>query len=385
MTIREETERWERESLAPYALLSAASRGRDHPVGPDPMRTDFQRDRDRVIHSTAFRRLEYKTQVFIIHEGDYYRTRLTHTIEVAQLARTLAQALRLNIDLAEAIALSHDLGHTPFGHAGENAMKRMMDDAGGFEHNLQGLRVVERLEERYPAFPGLNLTYELREGLVKHDTTYDRPTTDGRFHPEESPTLESQIVDIVDSIAYNNADLDDALEMGLIEEGDLRSVDWVWDLFVQARKECGASARAKFVKYRAIAAMYDLHMRDAIEETRRRIEEASIRSLDDVRRCRARLADYSAAFKGRLEPLQKFLFKRVYRHPAIVCMATKSEKFIEEMFQLYLDHPNQLPWKYQERIDADGLKRVIADYLSGMTDRYLMEEYKKAFTPQFLV
>ncbi len=384
-TIREDIERWEEAKLAPYGMRSARSRGREYPIDPDPIRTHFQRDRDRIIHSTAFRKLEYKTQVFIIHEGDYYRTRLTHTLEVAQIARTLARALGINVDLAEAIALSHDLGHTPFGHAGENAMKRMMADQGGFEHNVQGLRVVERLEERYPTMPGLNLTYELREGIIKHDTVYDRPTTDDRFDPNESPTLESQLVDLSDSIAYNNADLDDALKMGLLEIEDLKAVDWVWDLFDQARQDLGADVRDKFVKYRAIGKMYDLHVHDAINESRRRIRENNIRTVEDVRAFKGRLADFSDDFKGIMKPLQEFLFKRVYRHPHTVCMATKSEKFIEDMFQLYLDHPNQLPWKYQERIEEEGLKRVICDYISGMTDRYLMEEYKKAFSPTVLM
>lgn len=385
MTIRQDIEEWEKKTLAPYAQLSAASRGREKPIPPDPVRTCYQRDRDRIIHSTAFRKLEYKTQVFLIHEGDYYRTRLTHTLEVAQIARTLARALQLNVDLAEAIALSHDLGHTPFGHAGEAAMRRMMADQGGFEHNVQGLRVVERLEERYPDITGLNLTYELREGIIKHDTVYDRPTIDTRFRPEESPTLESQFVDLSDSIAYNNADLDDALKMGLIEVEDLKGIDWVWELFERARAEFGESVRDKFVKYRAIGRMYDLHVGDVIEVCRRRIEEYSIRTQDDVRAYKGRIADFSEPFKAKMKPLQDFLYKRVYRHPNTVCMATKSEKFIEEMFRLYEDHPDQLPWKYQSRIPDEGVKRVICDYLSGMTDRYLMEEYKKAFAPQILI
>jgi len=385
MTIRQEVEQWERTALAPYAQLSSASRGREHPIAPDPIRTAFQRDRDRIIHSTAFRKLEYKTQVFLIHEGDYYRTRLTHTLEVAQIARTLARALGINVDLAEAIALSHDLGHTPFGHAGENAMRRMMEDAGGFEHNVQGLRVVERLEERYPTIQGLNLTYELREGIIKHDTVYDRPAADERFRPEESPTLESQMVDLADATAYNNADLDDALKMGLLEMEDVKAVDWVWELFERARADFDSATRDKFIKYRAIGKMYDVHVEDIIQETRRRIEENNVRTLDDVRAFRGRLADFSDAFKAKMKPLQDFLFKRVYRHPNTVSMATKSEKFIEEMFQLYFEHPDQLPWKYQDRIPEEGIKRVICDYISGMTDRYLMEEYKKAFSPQFLI
>lgn len=385
MLTREEIEQREKQYLAPYASFSTESRGREYPIEPDPLRTEFQRDRDRIIHSTAFRKLEYKTQVFIIHEGDYYRTRLTHTLEVAQLARTLARVLNLNVDLAEAIALAHDLGHTPFGHAGERAMEAMMEELGGFEHNVQGLRVVERLEERYPHFPGINLTWEVREGIIKHDTQYDKPASDPRFLPELSPTLESQVVDLADVIAYNNADLDDALKMGLIETDDLKSIDWVWDGFQKAREECGRSTRDKFVKYRAIGRMYDMHMMDAIDTTNKRLKQHAIRTLDDARRYPGRLVDFSDEFKARIEPLQQFLYKRVYRHPNTVRMATKAEKFILEMFRLYLDHPDQMPWKYQERIEQQGLRRVICDYISGMTDRYLMEEYKRAFEPQVLI
>lgn len=382
---REDQERRENELVAPYAMRSTQSRGRDHETDLDPLRTEFQRDRDRIIHCTAFRKLEYKTQVFIITEGDYYRTRITHTLEVAQIARTLARALGLNADLAEAIALAHDLGHTPFGHAGEEAMRRMMEDEGGFEHNIQGLRVVERLEERYPGVPGLNLTYEVREGIIKHDTAYDSPTCDPRFRPSESATLESQICDLADEVAYNNADLDDALKMGLIEIEDLKDIGWVWEKFAEGRTMAGFTAREKFVKYKALGGMYDMHVHDIVNETQRRLEAAKIRSLEDVRAHKERLADFSDGFKAMLSPLKSFLFQRVYRHPNTVRMATKAQKFIEEMFTLYLKHPDQLPWKYQARIKEEGTKRVICDYISGMTDRYLMEEYQRAFAPQITI
>ncbi len=385
MSVREEIERREKDILAPWAMPSTASRGRQTAIAPDPLRTEFQRDRDRIIHSSSFRKLEYKTQVFLIHEGDYYRTRLTHTLEVAQIARTLARALRLNADLAEAIALAHDLGHTPFGHAGEKAMKEMMAAEGGFEHNVQGLRVVEVLEERYPGIPGLNLTYEVREGIIKHDTVYDSPSCDPRFHPEECPTLESQVCDASDQVAYNNADLDDALKMGLLDVEELREVEWAWELFQRAQSELGLPLRDKFVKYRAIGRMYDEHVQDVLEETRRRMEAAGVRTLEDVRRCGLRLVEFSEEFRGRMRPLQEFLLRRVYKSPSLVRMATKAEKFIVEMFTLYYEHPGQLPWKYQRRIEKDGLRRVICDYISGMTDRYMMEEYKKAFDPQVTI
>jgi dGTPase len=226
---KSEQEALEEQTLAPYAMKSRRTRGREYPIVPDAIRTEFQRDRDRIIHCAAFRKLEYKAQVYFIQEGDYYRTRLTHTLEVAQIGRSLARNLRLNVDLAEAMALAHDVGHTPFGHSGESALRRRMADRGGFEHNAQGLRVVEKLERRYPEFPGLNLTWEVREGLIKHSTSYDHPAAD-RFEPDRMPTLEAQVIEVADEIAFNSHDIDDALAMGLIEEDALREIAWVWDI-----------------------------------------------------------------------------------------------------------------------------------------------------------
>jgi dGTPase len=381
MLRRTDLERLEFETLASYAVKSAQTRGRDYPIEPDEFRTEFQRDRDRIIHSTAFRKLEYKTQVYMVHYGDYFRTRLTHTMEVAQIARTLARNLRLNPDLTEAIALAHDLGHTPFGHSGEIALKRLLKDQGGFEHNEQGLRVVEYLEERYPDVPGLNLTWEVREGIIKHDTEYDSPSVPERFRPEWAPTLESQVCDVADEIAYNNHDIDDALKMGLISIKDLREVEWVWEIFESARKDLPEDIPEKFIKYRAIGTLIDMQVADTLRTTEENLRKYNIVSVEDVRKCQHRIVTMSDDMLARNRLLKNFLMRRVYRHPYVVRMATKAERFIERMFRLYVETPEQLPLKYQARIERDGLIRVVVDYLSGMTDRYLLDEYIKAFEP----
>ncbi len=381
MMQREELEALEHRTLAPYAAKSSESRGRDHPMAPDRLRTEFQRDRDRVIHSTAFRKLEFKTQVHIITAGDYYRTRITHTMEVAQIARTISRALALNQDLAEAIALAHDFGHTPFGHAGEEGMREAMRDHGGFEHNEQGLRTVELLEERSPEFPGLNLTYEVREGIIKHDTDYDKPTADARYMPGRMPTLESQVCDLADEIAYNNADLDDALKMGLIEHDDLKGLPWVWDLFGRARHDLGPAAPQKMVTYRAVGHLYDAHVMDALENSRRNIDASGVRSVTDVRNHDRRIIAFSDEFKERIAPLKKFLLHRVYFHPKTLRNSMKAKRLVRELFEAYLADTRLLPWKYQKRIAEDGAHRVICDYISGMTDRYFNEQYVGIFHP----
>lgn len=382
MLKRADLERLEESSLAPYAMLSSRTQGRDYPIEPDDFRTEFQRDRDRIIHSAAFRKLEYKTQVYMVHYGDYFRTRLTHTIEVAQIARTLARNLRLNCDLTEAIALAHDLGHTPFGHSGEAALKVLLKNDGGFEHNEQGLRVVEYLEERYPDIPGLNLTYEVREGIIKHDTEYDSPNIEPRFHPEQAPLLESQVCDLADEIAYNNHDIDDALKMGLIEENDLREVDWVWEVYRQARESVAPGTPDKFIKYRMIGTLIDMLVSDVLETTEKNLAAAGIQSVDDVRRATSsRLVAMSPDMNAKMRVLKDFLMRRVYRHPRVVRTNHKAEMFVTRMFNLYVEMPEQLPLKYQSRIGRDGLKRVVTDYLSGMTDRYLLDDYVRAFEP----
>jgi len=387
MLTKVEQEALEEQILAPYAMRSRLTRGRDHPLAPETVRTEFQRDRDRIIHCAAFRKLEYKTQVHYVQEGDYYRTRLTHTLEVAQIGRSLARNLRLNVDLAEAIALAHDLGHTPFGHTGEAALRRLMAAFGGFEHNAQGLRVVERLETRYPDFPGLNLTWEVREGILKHTTSYDAPAVD-RFAPALMPTLEAQLIELADEIAYNTHDVDDALAMGLIEVEDLREVAWLWAIWEQARQESPGGAETyngrarEFIKYRVIGRVIEMMMTDAVEATEANLERQGVRTIDDVREAGRRLARFSARVAEDNRLLRDFLYRRVYRHPRVVRMTTKAEGFIERLFNLYRAVPAQLPTSCQKRIGADPLERVIADYISGMTDRYLVEDYIRAFEPE---
>lgn len=373
--------RLEDETLAPYAMRSSATRGRDLALVPDRWRTEFQRDRDRIIHSAAFRKLEYKTQVYIVHFGDYYRTRITHTMEVAQIARTLARNLRLNNDLTEAIALAHDVGHTPFGHSGETALQRLLINDGGFEHNEQGLRVVELLEERYPDIQGLNLTWEVREGIIKHASEYDSPVVPLRFEPHRSPTMESQVCDVADEIAYNSHDLDDALKMGLIEERDLKAVDWIWEILQEIRALTPANQPDKFVKYRVIGKVIDTMVADVFGTTQINMERHNIQTVEDVRNCPSRLVGFSADQGQRNRVLKDFLLHHVYMHPSVVRMNSKADYFVERLFELYVRIPGQLPLKYQKRIEADGIKRVVTDYISGMTDRYLTEDYSRAFEP----
>jgi dGTPase len=382
MEMREKLEQLERQTLAPYAAFSSASRGREHVCAPCRMRTEFQRDRDRIVHCAAFRKLEFKTQVYVIHEGDYYRTRLTHTMEVAQIARTMARSLRLNSDLTEAVALAHDMGHTPFGHSGETALHRLMAGHGGFEHNRQGLRIVECLEQRYREFPGLNLTWEVREGVAKHSTSYDAPSLD-RFDPMLAPTLEAQLVDAADEIAFNHHDLDDALKLGILSRHDLEEVPWLAEIC----REVGAgglSSEREFDQYdrcRLIGALIDAAVRDALEQTERNIREVGIRTLEEVRQYGKRLVDFSEETSGRNRVLRSFLMRHVYRHPNVMAMTSKAERFIESLFQVYCHTPQMLPARYQTLGETEGLERAVADYISGMTDRYCLEEYKRMFLP----
>lgn len=366
--------------LAPYAMRSAESRGRRYPLTPDRYRTEFQRDRDRIIHCAAFRKLEYKTQVYVIHEGDYYRTRLTHTLEVAQIARTLAGHLRLNQDLTEAIALAHDLGHTPFGHSGESALNALLREEGGFEHNRQSLRVIEYLEERYHDIPGLNLTWEVREGVAKHVSAFDHPSG-VVYDPDSASTLEAQICDVADEIAYNHHDIDDALEMGLIELDELLELDWVGGILQMERERLPADVRPKFIKFRMIGRMMDQTIGDVLDTTQDALRDSGVESVDDVRRFGRSLVAFSPPMQQRHEQLRRFLLERVYRHPKVVGMQSRAERFVTRLFKLYRDNSALLPRKYQERIPRDGLSTVITDYISGMTDNYCLDEYARAFEP----
>ena len=378
MLTRRDFEAREQRELAPYAAKSAETRGRAHPEAEHAYRTAYQRDRDRVVHSTAFRRLEYKTQVFLTHEGDFFRTRLTHTMEVAQIARTLARALNLNEDLTEAIALAHDLGHTPFGHSGEEALAELMRDHGGFEHNRHGVRIVDHLEHPYPQFRGLNLTYELRECMAKHETRFDRPALAG--FGTGQPPLEGQVVELADSIAYDSHDLDDAIAMGIVTPSDLSNLA----IFRQAAADFATSLAdlTDDQRIRRIAKLLiDLMASDAIATSERAIRDAKVKSLDDVRAAPARLARLSEGLAPKVQELASFLGERVYRHYRVARMMTKARRFIGQIFQAYLANPDQLPPKYHEQSEAEGLHRAICDYIAGMTDRYAQDEYQRLYEP----
>jgi len=376
---RQALEEREERSLAPYAAHSAHSRGRCHDEPEHPYRTCYQRDRDRIIHSTAFRRLEYKTQVFVNHEGDYYRTRLTHTLEVAQIGRTIARALNLNEDLAEAIALAHDLGHTPFGHSGEDALRELMREHGGFEHNLHGLRVVDKLEHRYVQFPGLNLTYEVREAMARHRTRYDSPPASA-FADQEQPGAEAQAVEVADAIAYDSHDLDDALKAGLIGEEHLAGIG-LWQVArEQAERECG-ELEPESRRVQVVRLLINLEVTALLEQACHNLESLEVRSAADVRQAGGPIVAFAEEMVRLRQELQEFLLERVYRHYRVMRMATKARRFIEELFAAYIGNPRQLPDSALRLLEEDGLYQVVCDYIAGMTDRYAQDEYLKLFVP----
>jgi dGTPase len=359
-------------------MRSARSRGRRYPEEEHPLRTRYQRDRDRVIHSSSFRRLEYKTQVFVNHEGDNYRTRLTHTLEAAQIGRTVARALGLNEELAECLTLGHDLGHTPFGHSGERVMDELMREHGGFEHNRQTLRILEALEVRYPDFPGLNLTWEVREGVIKHRPEGDA-TAPGEYAPGECPTLEAQLVDFVDEIAYNNHDVDDGLTSGMFDLDQIRSVT----LFAEAYDAVLAQGVAdeRIVRHQAVRHIINRCTQDLIEQTLANLQAARVGSVGDVRAAGRRLVGYSPPMAGLVRELKEFLLRNMYRHYRVVRMGDKAGRLLRDLFQSYVAEPLQLPPRFQERITSDGLQRVVCDYIAGMTDRFAMDEHRKLFDP----
>jgi dGTPase len=381
MLTRRDFEAREKTSLAPYAVRAAETRGRQFAEPEHAYRTAYQRDRDRIVHSTAFRRLEYKTQVFLTHEGDHFRTRLTHTMEVAQIARTLARALNVNEDLTEAIALAHDLGHTPFGHSGEEALDDLLKAAGhaeGFEHNRHGIRIVDHLEHPYPQFLGLNLTYEVREGIAKHATRYDQPSL-GEFGAGHPP-LEGQLVELADAIAYDSHDLDDALAMGLLEAEDLRDLE----IFRQAASDFaqGLANLSLDQRIRRIAKLLiDLMVGDTIAASERAIAEAGVRGPQEVRSAPARLIGLSAPLQPKVKELEKFLYEQVYRHYHVVRMTEKAKRFIARIFEAYRSNPDQLPPKYLVRAREEGLDQSITDYVAGMTDRFAQDEYQRLYEP----
>ncbi len=366
--------------LAPYAMRSRATRGRRYDEAEHDFRLPFQRDRDRIIHSTAFRRLEYKTQVFVNHEGDYYRTRLTHTMEAAQITRTVARCLRLNIDLAEAVALAHDLGHTPFGHAGERVLDELMQDHGGFEHNAHSLRLVDELEERYPEFRGLNLTWEVREGIVKHTPPYDKPLAQS-FEPGMAPCLEAQLVDYTDEIAYNSHDIDDGLKSGLLTFEQLDSVQLWREAHAAVRKQY-PSTSPRIWRYQVLRRIIDLMVTDLVTTIAARIEATGVESPEAIRRHGTPLVGFSDELEAQRLELKDFLMKNMYRDYRVVRMAEKARRVMSELFHAYMEEPAQLPPHILSRHEqGESLARVISDYIAGMTDRFVLEDHRKLFDP----
>jgi dGTPase len=364
--------------LAPYAMRSAESRGRRYSEPEHPLRTCFQRDRDRIIHSSSFRRLEYKTQVFVNHEGDNYRTRLTHSLEGAQIGRTVARALGLNEELTECLVLGHDLGHTPFGHSGERVMDELMSEHGGFEHNRQTLRILEVLERRYSDFPGLNLTWEVREGIIKH-----RPESDAsapaEYAPGEAPTLEAQLVDYVDEIAYNNHDVDDGLSSGMFSVEQIREVA----LFSEAHDEALAAGITdeRIMRHQVVRRIIDRCADDLIRTTLSHLAESGVDTVAAVRRAGRRLVGYSPGMAAAVRQLKEFLLRSMYRHYRVIRMGDKAGRILRDLFRSYVREPGQLPPHYQEQIARDGVHRVVCDYIAGMTDRFAVDEHRKLFDP----
>ncbi len=369
----------EEKHLSTFACLSSKSKGRKVEIKESAHRTAFQRDRDRIVHSTAFRRLEYKTQVFVNHEADYYRTRLTHTIEVAQIGRSMAKSLRVNEDLTEAIALAHDIGHTPFGHAGERSLHDLMEKHGGFEHNSQSLRVVDYLEERYPDYRGLNLTWETREGIIKHHTSYDNPDKSllRDFLPGKSASVEAQIVNVADEIAYNNHDIDDGIESDLIKIEELMEIPLFKECYEKSRKR---TKNEKLIRFEIVRELIGAQINDAIVTSINRLKENKIETLEDVRESRT-LIDYSSEMKHKNAELKKYLYLNLYQNYKVLKMQHKAERYIEKLFHAYESDIRQLPPKFFAEVATQGEKRVIADYIAGMTDRYAQDEYARLFLP----
>jgi dGTPase len=378
---REMLEKQEEQNLSSYGMLSKNSKGRHHTDHEPAYRTSFQRDRDRILHTTAFRRLEYKTQVFINYEGDYFRTRLTHTLEVAQIGRTLARALGANEDLVEAICLAHDLGHPPFGHSGEVVLHRLMKEHGGFDHNKQSYRIVTALERRYQDFPGLNLTWEVLEGIVKHETEYDVADA-SQYNPELRGQLEAQLANVADELAYTAHDLDDGLRSGMINPGMLSGIE-LWEILregIELRKRHLSDLN----RHRLIRHLIGLLVTDVVNATSDRIKQAKAKTPEDIQKLDFNVAGYSTELHRRNRELKDFLYNKLYRHYRVVRMAEKAERTITAIFKAYRDEPDMLDDNFKGLIEERGLERTLCDYIAGMTDRYAVEMYQKLFDPRTL-
>ena len=380
MLTRKELELQEVKLLAPYAIKSKNSRGRVYKEEEHPCRSRYQRDKDRIIYSRAFRRLEYKTQVFVNHEGDHYRTRLTHTLEVTQIARTIARSLRLNEDLVEAIAFAHDLGHTPFGHSGEDVLHEIMKDHGGFDHNSHGLRVVDILEKRYLEFDGLNLTHEVREGIIKHTSSFDHIRIPSPIESKGSSSLEVQVVDISDEIAYDNHDLEDGLTHRLIIPSQLRRIG-LWKEVYDKVKSLDPRAREEVLIFQTIRRLVNMEVLDLLSETEKRIKKFKVKNFSQVSNIPERIVSFSKTMDQKRKPMKDFLIGNLYNHYKVVRMHDKAGRFIHDLFKAYLGCPDQLPPTAKSRLKKEGEHRAICDYIAGMTDRYALDEYKKFFEP----
>jgi len=377
-------------TLAPCAADPAASRGRLYPEASPAYRSEYQRDRDRIIHSAAFRRLEYKTQVFVNHEGDLFRTRLTHSIEVAQVARSIARALQLNEDLTEGIALAHDLGHTPFGHAGQDALNACMKSYGGFEHNLQSLRVVDELEERYAEFPGLNLTFETREGILKHcslKNAAELGELGRRFIEKQQPSLEAQLTNLADEIAYNSHDVDDGLRSGLITVEALATITLFQEQYEIVRSLYPDLAPRRTI-HEIVRRLIGCQVIDLVETSKAALLQANPDSADAVRQHGEPLIDFSDSMRAKNIELKRFLRTRLYRHYRVHRMSAKAGRTITALFEAYIDDPRLMPEDAQQQVallektfGKDGRARAVADYIAGMTDRYAIAEYQRTFNP----
>jgi dGTPase len=375
---RVDLEARERQILAPYAQFSCATRGRQHVEEPPEWRTEYQRDRDRVIHSRAFRRLEYKTQVFLNGTGDHLRTRLTHTMEVAAIARNIARALRLNEDLAETIALAHDLGHPPFGHKGEMVLNRLMKQHGGFEHNQQSLRIVQELEQKYPTFAGLNLTWEVREGLVKHFTAYDHPSKRPGFNAKSS-SLEAQVANLADEIAYYSHDLDDGLGAALIDERKLSKGSKLWNEAARGVKREHGVLADECRRYFIIRCLIDSQVKDVVCTSEERIRSAKIQSADDARLAPSPLVQYSVDRRQKNLELRDYLYDNLYYNPEVHEPNVRAVQLLEDLFYHYLDHHKDVGEQSRKRARKIGWHRAICDYIAGMTDRYAIQEHARLF------
>ena len=379
---RQQLEELEDQALAPYAIHSKDSKGRKYPEEEPDFRTLFQRDRERILHTTAFRRLEYKTQVFIIHEGDYYRTRLTHSLEVAQLGRSVARSLGANQDLVETICLAHDLGHPPFGHSGETILADLMKDHGGFNHNRHSVRIVTLLENRYPDFPGLNLTWEVIEGMVKHETDYDVSDASD-YDPQLRGHLEAQIANAADEMAYTSHDLDDGLRSGMITPAQLEGIA-IWEIVNESIGRRKSDTIDDLARHQIIRRLIGFEVTDLIQSVDRYLRKSNVKSSLALQQLPFNVVGFSEDMHHRNRELKDFLFANLYRHYRVVRMANKAEKIVADLFKAYIDTPTMLPEPAQALIEERGLERTVCDYIAGMTDRFAIDEHKRLFDPDVL-